>query len=888
LGLAGLIRSLEQPTKSMNTPPATKSRSITFIAEALATVLLLLASSSFAGGVAGDFGVFGQHKRPFYNFVHNPNSTDTDASGIGVLTGLNAGANALEPDLMRFADDAEYYAGVHINDGAGASGLFVYHDHVKVTTHNPITLEGWCDYVHNQASNGANIALIVFDTKSAAADYLKTFSTTSPLLTAVHTHLNILNADGVTYKDGVNIPVIYSVADLTSGDSDAFNPILTVGLRATEGIMVDGVNNDLNDGITVYNSLSAKIAGYANARYNIGFGDGGIGVSTGSLPFKSVLPAIQVAAWARASVGLSLAIPYAYPISYSEIQNVYITAGADGMIPDINLPTVGASDTADQISNVRDIVNSRTDVYMATAADNPFHNEAAYEGYALKVHTADTAGAGTDSDLTFTLNGCRGSSSITVNADGGRDLDAAFANQFEKNQNNYLFLPSKNLGKLNSITLSSSGNGLAGSKWTPDYVEISSWKYGIANPGLKATCNGSDVYSGHSQTMTVPAQAALPPVPTVANLPAITGQCSASLPAAPTATNVCGVTNVGTTTATGPFGQGDFYITWTYTDSDNLSTTQIQEVHVHDTVGPVINNYPISFTVTTGPGRTSCDQLASWTPPTATDGCTLVSFTSNHSPGETFPVGTTTVSYFATDEVQNTTTYNFFVTVVDDTPPVITCPSNIVLDATSAAGALANFTSTATDNCDPAPLISYSHNPGTIFAIGTNAVTSTAMDIHANASACSFIVTVRGPRAVLLDVISQLQKWQKTYTTPPLSEFINQALDALTRADDPGHWIDDTRVIAQGQYVFDQTSVGVKRLQFIAQRNPALASTVALMISREVRACRVLAETVLPGATGRNLQSASAELARGDAEAATQPDDAITRYKNAWTFATSK
>jgi len=70
--------------------------------------------------------------------------------------------------------------------------------------------------------------------------------------------------------------------------------------------------------------------------------------------------------------------------------------------------------------------------------------------------------------------------------------------------------------------------------------------------------------------------------------------------------------------------------------------------------------------------------------------------------GSVFPVGTTTVSYSATDAAGNTSsTCSFTVTVTDATAPTITCPANITVSAPAGAcSAVVNYnTPLATDNC---------------------------------------------------------------------------------------------------------------------------------------------------------------------------------------------
>ena len=61
----------------------------------------------------------------------------------------------------------------------------------------------------------------------------------------------------------------------------------------------------------------------------------------------------------------------------------------------------------------------------------------------------------------------------------------------------------------------------------------------------------------------------------------------------------------------------------------------------------------------------------SWTPPNASDNSgEAVTLTSDYSPGDAFPIGTTTVTYTATDAYGNTGTYTFNVVVTGITDSV--------------------------------------------------------------------------------------------------------------------------------------------------------------------------------------------------------------------------
>jgi len=104
-------------------------------------------------------------------------------------------------------------------------------------------------------------------------------------------------------------------------------------------------------------------------------------------------------------------------------------------------------------------------------------------------------------------------------------------------------------------------------------------------------------------------------------------------------------------------------------------------------------------------------------------------------------LGTTVVTVTATDAAGNVTTKTFKVTVVDTTPPVLTVPGDLTVEATSAAGAVVTFAAQATDAVSTVK-ITYSKQPGSVFALGTTVVTVTATDAAGNVTTKTFKVTV--------------------------------------------------------------------------------------------------------------------------------------------------
>ncbi|MCY1075834.1 kelch repeat-containing protein [Archangium lansingense] len=82
--------------------------------------------------------------------------------------------------------------------------------------------------------------------------------------------------------------------------------------------------------------------------------------------------------------------------------------------------------------------------------------------------------------------------------------------------------------------------------------------------------------------------------------------------------------------------------------------------------------------------------------------------------------------------------------VVDQTPPEIICPEDLVVEATEPAGAPVTYPpATATDAITANPQVTYSPPSGSTLPTGTTTVTATAEDEAGNQAMCSFTVTVQ-------------------------------------------------------------------------------------------------------------------------------------------------
>jgi hypothetical protein len=108
------------------------------------------------------------------------------------------------------------------------------------------------------------------------------------------------------------------------------------------------------------------------------------------------------------------------------------------------------------------------------------------------------------------------------------------------------------------------------------------------------------------------------------------------------------------------------------------------------------------------------------------------------------------VTSTATDASGNVSTCTFNVTVAADTSaPVVACHGDTTVTCASPEGIAVAFNVTATDACDPAPLVTSTPASGSVFPVGTTTVTSTATDASGKASTCSFNVTVEAAEVTI-------------------------------------------------------------------------------------------------------------------------------------------
>ena len=239
--------------------------------------------------------------------------------------------------------------------------------------------------------------------------------------------------------------------------------------------------------------------------------------------------------------------------------------------------------------------------------------------------------------------------------------------------------------------------------------------------------------------------------PPVLNLPAdmtVEATSPSELRYSAFATDPSGPVGTACTPASGStFPMGVTTVDCTATDRFGNTANGSFTVTLGDTTPPVLS-LPAGMTIeATSPAGAGVMYSFSASDPSGVDSssCTPAS-------GSTFPFGSTTVSCTATDTFDNTANGSFTVTVTDTTPPVLTLPADITVDATRPAGATVGYTVSASDLGGP---VSRSCAPasGSTFPVGATTVSCTATDASGNAATGSFNVSVRGASGQLANLL---------------------------------------------------------------------------------------------------------------------------------------
>lgn len=224
------------------------------------------------------------------------------------------------------------------------------------------------------------------------------------------------------------------------------------------------------------------------------------------------------------------------------------------------------------------------------------------------------------------------------------------------------------------------------------------------------------------------------------------------------------------------FGFGVTTVNCQATDAAGNTANGSFTVTVRDTTAPAVGQ-PSNISLE----ATGATTTATWTAPTATDAVDGTLSTSCTPPsGSSFEVGTSNVVCAVTDAHGNTGSATFTVTISDKTAPALFLPSEVVAEATSAAGAAISYAVSAADLVDGPLTPSCSIPSGSTFALGDTTVSCTATDAAGNVSSGSFPVKVRDttPPELTLPAATSAEATGPTGAVVTFSTLANDIVDA--------------------------------------------------------------------------------------------------------------
>ena len=172
------------------------------------------------------------------------------------------------------------------------------------------------------------------------------------------------------------------------------------------------------------------------------------------------------------------------------------------------------------------------------------------------------------------------------------------------------------------------------------------------------------------------------------------------------------------------FALGATDVAWTAVDANGNAATAIQNVQVLDTTAPVIS-LSDAFTVE----ASSVDGTPFNISYSISDSCNCGIITTTFIPElSIYPLGATLVEMQVADASGNIAKKTTTIQVVDTTPPQLSVPADVVVEATSAEMQITIGQATA-DDVFP---VTISNDAPTVFNIGTTNVTWTAVDANGN------------------------------------------------------------------------------------------------------------------------------------------------------------
>jgi poly(3-hydroxybutyrate) depolymerase len=201
-------------------------------------------------------------------------------------------------------------------------------------------------------------------------------------------------------------------------------------------------------------------------------------------------------------------------------------------------------------------------------------------------------------------------------------------------------------------------------------------------------------------------------------------------------------------------------------------------------------------------------------------------FTLTQFPSGPYRVGTNQVTLTAADNRGGSNSCNALVIVLDQTPPTIVCPADLVVtNAHDAWTSVVTFTPTVSDNCPGVNAAVCSPPSGSAFGLGTHTVACMTQDAAGNSSQCSFTVTVLPGNlppipSIQVSPLARFQGWTNLIVIAPDNTNAAVVFDG-SKSFDPDDarfdyaWFEGTNLFSTNAVVTNTLAVGTHEIMLL-------------------------------------------------------------------------
>ncbi|MDI1495225.1 MAG: NHL repeat-containing protein [Cenarchaeum symbiont of Oopsacas minuta] len=198
------------------------------------------------------------------------------------------------------------------------------------------------------------------------------------------------------------------------------------------------------------------------------------------------------------------------------------------------------------------------------------------------------------------------------------------------------------------------------------------------------------------------------------------------------------------------FGLGNTTVTWTATDDSGNLASDIQNVLILDTTAP---KFELVETIVLEAVSATTNTI-NLTAPKVSD---IQNFTLSNNAPNTFPLGTTLVTWTAIDAYENMAKVIQNITIIDTTPPIINSTESVIAEATSPNGTTVNLLPPETH--DMTSTVTILNDAPELYPLGVTNVTWTALDEYGNNATVvqkiTIIDTIPPELTILTDIVAE-------------------------------------------------------------------------------------------------------------------------------------